>query len=100
MKTWEFFDFRHLLARYYRRLYRKLLATILAGPALYVDPKLNFEEGQDTSGHLPAQRPQSTCLGPPEKATFFGSCSMDSMGYWYRTFTTRTMVSNVSSSGA
>jgi hypothetical protein len=31
MKKWEFFDFRHLLARYYSRLYRELLASILAG---------------------------------------------------------------------
>ena len=34
---WEFFHFRHLLARYYRSTYRRLLAKIIAGPVLHVD---------------------------------------------------------------
>jgi len=34
---WEFLHFRHLLARYYRSTYRRLLAKIIAGPVLHVD---------------------------------------------------------------
>lgn len=34
---WEFRDFRHLLVHKYRKTYRKLLAQLIAGPALHVD---------------------------------------------------------------
>jgi hypothetical protein len=34
---WEFFLFRHLLARYYQGTYRTLLANIIAGPVLHID---------------------------------------------------------------
>ena len=34
---WEFFVFRNLLARFYRKTYTKLLAKIIAGPVLHID---------------------------------------------------------------